>query len=162
MLESVSGYFITWTTYGTWLPGDQRGWRLRAKGQKLPEPLLEAWCKEQMKGEAVLLRNEDRITVEEAIRCHCQFRGWDLKAVNARTNHVHVVVVSDKSPQKTRDELKANSTRMLRLQSNSLNVPKTWTAGGDCEVLGNDDELLGAMHYVIDCQSEPVGVSQKP
>ena len=19
-------YFITWTTYGTWLPGDERGW----------------------------------------------------------------------------------------------------------------------------------------
>jgi hypothetical protein len=19
-------YFLTWTTYGTWLPGDERGW----------------------------------------------------------------------------------------------------------------------------------------
>src|SRR5262249_3307643 len=23
---SVLAYFLTWTTYGTWLPGDARGW----------------------------------------------------------------------------------------------------------------------------------------
>ena len=156
MMDSVAGYFITWTTYGTWLPGDQRGWRLRLKGQKLPEPLLEAWCEKQMKGEAVLLGIDDRKTVEDACHAHCVFRGWELKAVNARTNHVHVVVITNKSPQSTRDELKANCTRMLRMQSKPLNVLKTWTAGGDCEVLADDDELLGAMHYVMVGQTESI------
>jgi hypothetical protein len=27
-------YFLTWTTYGTWLPGDERGWCKRTKGFK--------------------------------------------------------------------------------------------------------------------------------
>ena len=155
-MDSVAGYFITWTTYGTWLPGDQRGWRLRARGTRLPEPLLRDWCAKQMKGEAVLLGTEDRITVEKACREHCEFRGWELKAVNARTNHVHVVAIANKSPKSTRDQLKANCTRLLRLQPTPLNVPKTWTTNGDCEVLADDDELLGVMHYVIDCQSEDV------
>ena len=24
-------YYLTWTTYGTWLPGDERGWVWRGK-----------------------------------------------------------------------------------------------------------------------------------
>ena len=24
--EEPLAYFLTWTTYGTWLPGDERGW----------------------------------------------------------------------------------------------------------------------------------------
>ena len=30
-------WFITWTTYGTWLPGDDRGWTERGKGSQLPD-----------------------------------------------------------------------------------------------------------------------------
>ena len=26
-------YFITWTTYGTWLPGDERGWSRKGDGE---------------------------------------------------------------------------------------------------------------------------------
>ena len=40
--------FITWTTYGTWLPGDSRGWRKTNKGNQPPQPLLEAWCRNRM------------------------------------------------------------------------------------------------------------------
>jgi len=29
-------YFLTWTTYGTWLPGDERGWVLKGKGFNCP------------------------------------------------------------------------------------------------------------------------------
>ncbi|NOY30008.1 MAG: hypothetical protein GXP28_07455, partial [Planctomycetes bacterium] len=46
---------ITWTTYGTWLPGDSRGWRRQTTGHQLPQPLLEQWCRAQMSGEVVLL-----------------------------------------------------------------------------------------------------------
>ena len=34
-------YFITWTTYGTWLPGDQRCWVLHGKGLQLPDLIRE-------------------------------------------------------------------------------------------------------------------------
>src|SRR5688572_5449193 len=37
-------YFITWATYGTWLPGDERGWVEYRHGWKLPDAMkkLEA------------------------------------------------------------------------------------------------------------------------
>ena len=75
-------YFITWTTYGTWLPGDARGWRQREKGNVLPQPLLEQWCRERMKGSFVLLADHDRETVEDACHEHCEIRGWELLAVS--------------------------------------------------------------------------------
>jgi hypothetical protein len=25
-MDDPIGYFLTWVTYGTWLPGDPRGW----------------------------------------------------------------------------------------------------------------------------------------
>ena len=25
-MQPPLAYFLTWTTYGTWLPGDERGW----------------------------------------------------------------------------------------------------------------------------------------
>jgi hypothetical protein len=25
-MDDPIGYFLTWVTYGTWLPGDARGW----------------------------------------------------------------------------------------------------------------------------------------
>jgi REP element-mobilizing transposase RayT len=151
-MSEVAGYFITWTTYGTWLPGDRRGWRKRVGGPQIPRPLLESWCKKQLAGDAVLLQPSDRDTIEGACREHCKHRGWALKAVNARSNHVHVVVIADEKPQKVRDQLKANCTRRLRTQSQPLVRAKTWTKGGDCEVLESDDELFDAVVYVLECQ----------
>ncbi|MEX1027188.1 MAG: hypothetical protein WD049_04175 [Candidatus Paceibacterota bacterium] len=48
-------YFITWTTYGSWLPEDRRGWRKWKAGDQQPRPLLEAWCRDRMNEEAVVL-----------------------------------------------------------------------------------------------------------
>lgn len=144
--------FITWTTYGTWLPGDARGWRKRVGGNQLPRPLLEEWCRQQLKGEAVLLEPHDRITVENACRKHSDHRGWSLLAVNARTNHVHVVVVANDAPQTVRDQLKANCTGALRRQQKPLNVERTWTRGGDCEILDSDEDIEAAVMYVMEAQ----------
>ena len=108
-----------------------------------------------MTGEAVLLRRHDRETVAAACAEHCQFRGWTLHAVNARTNHVHVVVVADTKPQTVRDQLKANSTRRLRAQLDPLVRDRTWARGGDCEVLENEESLRAAIEYVVVGQDNP-------
>ena len=143
---------ITWTTYGTWLPGDNRGWRLRREGNQLSQPQLEQWCREQMAGQFVLLRPHDRETVEDASREHCQFRNWKLHAVNARTNHVHLVVSADKRPETVRDQIKANCTRRLRQQASPLNVARTWARGGDCELLDGEAGIEAAVLYVTEAQ----------
>ena len=134
------------------MPGDARGWRKRKGGNQLPQPLLAAWCRKQMKGEAVLLEPHDRNTIEITCRKHCEHRGWHLLAVSARTNHVHAVVAADAKPQVVRDQLKANSTGALRRQAVPLNVHRTWTKGGDCEILDTDDDVRNAVIYVTEAQ----------
>ncbi|MEM6470988.1 MAG: transposase [Planctomycetota bacterium] len=145
---------ITWTTYGTWMPGDIRGWRKRLGGEQLPSPLLERWCREQMTGKTVLLSVDDRGTVEDACREHCEFRHWHLFAVNARSNHVHVVVAANLKPQKVRDQLKANCTRRLRTQEKPLFADRTWALGGDCSILDSDEEIEDAVVYVLEAQDQ--------
>lgn len=149
------GLFITWTSYGTWLPGDGRGWRRRRGGHQLSQPLLEQWCRQRLKGEVVLLEPHDRKTIEEACSEHCKLRGWHLLAVSARSNHVHVVVAANENPQKVRDQLKANCTRRLRRQAIPLIVERTWTLGGDCEILSDDADVEAAVLYVTEAQDAP-------
>ena len=92
-----------------------------------------------MTGDVVLLNQQHRATVERACRDHCQFRGWGLLAVRAQSNHVHVVVESDQSPNVIRDQLKANATRFLREQDPPLRCERTWTRGGDTELIAEED-----------------------
>ena len=145
-------YFITWTTYGTWLPGDARGWRKKGRGYQLPKPLLERWSREQMKGDTVLLKPHDRVTAEDACRKHCEHRGWHLFAVSARSNHVHVVVAADAAGVKVRDQLKANCTANLRTQDQPLQAERTWTRGGDVDILDTDEDVEACVLYVTEAQ----------
>jgi REP element-mobilizing transposase RayT len=94
----------------------------------------------------------DRATIDQACRQHCQHRGWGLLAVNARTNHVHVVVAANAGPKVVRDQLKANCTRALRQQAVPLNVPVTWAKGGDVEILNTDDDVETVVQYVMEAQ----------
>ncbi|WP_442509227.1 transposase [Novipirellula sp. SH528] len=151
-MNDTIAVFITWTTYGTWMPGDFRGWRKHHAKPQLPRPLLAEWCRIQMKGEAVLLEPHDRETVEQACQKHCDYRGWYLFAVSARTNHVHVIVAADEKPQKVRDQLKANCTGSLRQQETPLHADRTWTKGGDCEILDTENEIEATVIYVNDAQ----------
>ncbi len=146
------GVFITWTTYGTWLPGDSRCWRDSTGRAQLPDPQLELEARAKMKFAEVRLRPNDRVTVEQAIQNHCNHRGWVLHAVNARSNHVHCVVSGNEKPQTIRDQLKANCTAELRSQPNPLNVERTWTKKGDCAILFTDDELYNAVRYTLEAQ----------
>ena len=75
-------YFLTWTTYGTWLPGDERGWVKYHEGFQLPDPLVELEAAARMTADACRLDKLQRDLVESTIADHCLFRGWTLYAVN--------------------------------------------------------------------------------
>jgi len=43
-------YLITWTTYGTWLPGDERGWQKKNRtGEQSPNQLRQTTSAAEMK-----------------------------------------------------------------------------------------------------------------
>jgi REP element-mobilizing transposase RayT len=146
-------FFITWTVYGTHLQGDERGWKRRRKGEQRPQPRLAEWRRERLKHDVILLSDEHRTVVERECQKHCDHRGWRLWEVNARTNHVHVVVTAAGYPGKTvRDQLKANCTRGLREQWDVFNNRPVWTVGGDWECINNEDDFETVCLYVRDAQ----------
>ena len=145
-------YFITWTTYGSWLPGDSLGWRKTNAGEQLPKPLLEDWCRDRMTEEPVLLTTAHRQKVEHVCRLHAEIRGWVLHAVSARSNHVHVVVTTDAEPKKARDQFKANATRVLRSPPDAIEKKKIWSRGGDVEIVDGEDNLELVVKYVTEAQ----------
>jgi REP element-mobilizing transposase RayT len=158
----VLAYHIVWTTYGTWLPGDARGWVQSGKwGIQPPDLEREQQARAMMAGEMVVLSQEQRDAVEQAIRENCRIRGWTLHAVNVRSNHIHVVVTSDRDGDATRDQLKSSASRCLSDLA-GLTVPvarkagrkRWWTEGGDAEKICDERYLENAIRYVLELQGD--------
>jgi hypothetical protein len=113
-LPEPLAYFLTWPTYGTWLPGDERGWVQYHRGPQLPDPVKKLESSARMSEGACRLTDPERRLVEETISVHCRVRRWTLHAVNCRSNHVHVVLTAGEHPDTVRDQLKAWCTRRLK------------------------------------------------
>ena len=145
-------FFITWTTYGTWLPGDERGWRRWGDGNVQPaNGLFVEMAAARMKETAFTLSLKQREIVEKTIARHCEIRHWILRAVSARSNHVHVVVTSPGyRPKRVRDQFKAWCTRHLKPFNPARE--RFWTEGGSCRSINIEDDLEAAIQYVNEAQ----------
>jgi REP element-mobilizing transposase RayT len=161
MAEPVA-YFLTWPTYGTWLPGDEHGWVKRHHGFQLPDPMTKLESAARMAEDACRLDDEQRSLVEATIAEHCRIRGWTLHAVNCRSNHLHIVVTASQHPDELREQFKAWSTRRLR-ELDTQRVAGTlaerhaprknwWAERGSKRYLNDEDSLEAAILYVRDCQ----------
>ena len=156
----VFAYHITWTTYGTWLPGDARGWvRWGELGVKPADPEREHDAGKRMVESPVLLTEEQRALVEQTVRDHCRIRRWLLHAVNARSNHVHVVVTADHDPQEVMNQFKAWCSRKLSDAAGLVGTAakkagrRHWfTEGGNTELIESEEYLNNAIEYALERQ----------
>jgi REP element-mobilizing transposase RayT len=148
-------YLLTWTTYGTWLSGDDRGWVQRGDGFQSPNPIRKQSAERLMKEPPCYLDDEQRLLVEQTIAEHCRIRGWQLHTVNCRTNHVHVVIAADCHPEDSRDQFKAWCTRKLnelqRIRSQFARK-NWWTERGSDRYIDSEESLEAAILYVRDWQ----------
>lgn len=151
-------FMLTWTTYGTWLPGDARGWVEYKKGFQLPDPMVELECAARMTEDACRLAPHQRDRVEAQVAETCRYKGWTLHAVNCRGNHIHIVLTSPAAPTVIRDQIKAWCTRRLNEQQTALGIrPKDqrrnwWTERGSIRWIFTDSDLADAIDYVLNHQ----------
>ena len=143
-------YFLTWPTYGTWLPGDGRGWVEYREGWKLPNPILEREAAARMTEGACVLPAELREAVEDQLAETCRHRGWRLHAAVCRSNHVHAVVSADAPPKKVRADLKAWATR--RLKRSAPDRVNWWAERGSVRYVWGEDSLATVVAYVAEAQ----------
>ena len=161
MNETTLAYLLTWTTYGTWLPGDERGWVKWHGGFQQPSEPLRQYSTAKMAEPAITLDPQQRELVDSTIRRHCEIRHWSLHALNVRTNHVHVVVTAlEYAPETVVEQFKAWCTRHLKAASissnDSMSVRKHWwTEGSSRRSIHRESDLAAAIEYVLEAQDGP-------
>ena len=100
-----------------------------------------------------MLDTNSRALVEKSIEEHCNHRDWKLWGQSARTNHVHVVVATgDYSPDRVRDQLKANATRVLRQNQPVWIDRPVWTSKGWIEFIDCEADLETLVNYTVEAQ----------
>ena len=152
MNDEPLAFFLTWPTYGTWLPGDDRGWIEYRQGWKLPDPARVLESKAKMTEHACMLTITKREIVEAQVLETCTHRGWKLHAVSCRTNHMHIVATAiNTHPKKIRIDIKAWCTRRLKEQSNP-NRENWWAERGSQRYINDTAGLEGAIIYTLEGQ----------
>jgi REP element-mobilizing transposase RayT len=149
-------FFSTWTTYGTWLPGDPRGWYQRGRGLQEPDAMRRLEAMLLMTECAFTLDPDQRRVVEQTIADHCAIRKWHLHAANCRSNHVHVVVTAPGRPiELPREQFKAWCTRRLKGREQartSVLREHWWTERGWDEYIDDEEVLAIVVAYVREGQ----------
>ncbi len=150
-------YLLTFRTYGTWLHGDPRGSygrnRNNRQGTKRLDPNvpLNERMSDELEGAAVFLTEPQRKIVSSAITAVCEHRSYLLRAMNIRSNHVHVVVSKSVKPEKIVNDFKAYSTRALRREWEFSSDRKVWARGASTRYLWKPKHMLGVsiMYYIL-------------
>lgn len=156
-------YFITFTTYGTWLHGRDPGSVDRKHNVPgtpwlAPNARLMTAREQAMKQEPYELDGPRRIVVLKTVLEVCHHRKWMLHAVHVRTNHVHLVVTAPTKPEKVMSDIKAWSSRRLREATNEPADRDRWTQHGSTRYLNDEDSVLRAVAYVLDEQGTPMAI----
>ena len=152
------GYLITIRCYGTWLHGDERGSMDRRNynkvgGQKRPENrYLEQSDSGYLKNPPVSFDAIRRKHVEAAIREVCVTRGIKLIAINVRTNHVHIVIATNRLPEPIMNSFKSYATRRLRQEGLVGADEKPWARHGSTRYLWTEEQIGTAVQYVVNGQ----------
>ncbi len=156
-------YFITFSTYGTWLHGTDKGLgsvdrEHNRPGSPFVEPDAERMKdeRESMTQPAYVMDGPRRKVVRDAVVEICREKDWDLLALHVRTNHVHVVVSAEREPGRLMSDLKARASRELNRVEGPLTscaAPrKRWTRHGSTLHLFTVEKVQEKIRYTIDEQ----------
>src|SRR3972149_9668488 len=145
MAKKLIGYMVTWTTYGTWLQGDKRGYV--KNGKILPDNnKLKSANQKQQKFQAVKLNSSQKDIVRKAILQEAQKINQKIPAIAVCSNHVHIVAeVSSESIEKIVHRYKRLSTFVLR----KIGLDgKIWSTGFDKRFCFTDKDIEQKVKYV--------------
>jgi REP element-mobilizing transposase RayT len=112
--------------------------------------------KQEMKEPPFYLNKEERVCVLKSIKEVCDFRGYELHAVNIRTNHLHAVISGQVQPEKIVNDFKFYATRNLR-SANLIDKSRTvWARGKSGKYLWKRRHVEIAVDYVLFGQGDEI------
>src|SRR4029079_15443603 len=123
------------------------------------DPAKHLEAKARMSEDACRLDAEQRQLVHAQIAETCHHRGWELHAVNCRSNHLHVVLTAPVEPKTVRNTLKAWCTRRLKeldLPRGLIAVRENWWAErGSQRYINDPDSFDASIIYTLEGQTTP-------
>lgn len=152
------GLHLIWTTYGTWLPGDDRGnW----------SPLLDLWgsylgkrhtenagderthlrAKALMKGEEVTLTAAEQESTAHII--HALAQPTPIRALAIERSHIHLQI--DATPTSIGTligRIKGKSSSAILAQRPPVTNRRIWTTGYCVKFLCSKDALMAVQNYI--------------
>jgi REP element-mobilizing transposase RayT len=144
MLRTI-GYMLTWTTYGSWLQGDERGYVKDGRILHGDKKLVEL-CEKFQKGHTVKLRRNEKDIVREAILNEAERIGYTIEALAVCSNHIHLVARYFPEPiGQIVSRFKNVTTSALRKHGRAGRV---WTRGFDKRFCFDNEDLDRRIQYV--------------
>jgi REP element-mobilizing transposase RayT len=171
-------WLVTWTTFGTWLPGaradfvsricDEHGNHVIHNIPGTPYdadmPEQENFARSQMKGPPVCLDRTTADTLIKQFQETARIRGWELEAASVMHNHMHLVVGvdGDPDPQSILETFKSWATRAIKKVRPLPPNGTFWTAKGSKRKRPDDSSFRNAVIYVVRTQPDPLAVCYAP
>ena len=153
-------YFLSFRGYGTWLHGDVRlsvdrkNFNRFGEGRISANAALKEKESSNLKNRPFIFEAKTREVIKSAIREVCDFRNYQLIALNIRTNHVHCVVTGQAKPELIMNSFKSYATRNLRSKLNLSAEVKVWSRHGSTLYLWTEKQIETAVDYVVNGQGD--------
>jgi hypothetical protein len=144
-MKKIIGYMVTFTTYGTWLQGDGRGYVKDGRELDGNKALLDV-NRKAMSGQRVKLGARDKETVGQAILNETRQMKQKVYAILVWSSHVHIVAENtNEQVGKVVGRYKAAATKELRKMGFE---GKVWTKGFDKRFCFSERDLRTRVDYV--------------
>jgi REP element-mobilizing transposase RayT len=145
IMGKTLGYMVTWTTYGTWLQGDKRGFVRDGKILKASTE-LEQDNKKRQSNDKISLTKEQREVVRNSILREAEKIRENVLAISVRSNHIHAVIEAGGKPINTViNRFKTAAHYAMRDRGFK---GKVWTSGYDRRFCFSEKELNTRVNYV--------------
>jgi REP element-mobilizing transposase RayT len=112
-MSKIIGYMVTWTTYGSWLPGDERGYVRCGETLDGDKEVLER-SKGRQENDTVRLNKKEKEIVKDTIIKESEKIGQTVEGISVYSNHVHLLLrTNSESIESAVSRYKSVSTRAL-------------------------------------------------
>ena len=139
------GCMLTWTTYGSWLQGDRRGYVKDGEILGGNEGLQRA-NQRQMKAQGVTLDMEQRLMVRDAVLQSAKKAGHEVLGLAVGTTHVHLLIGVGGEPWGRVVSRCKNAARKA-IEADGFDG-KLWTKGFDKRYCNSREELVSRARYI--------------
>jgi REP element-mobilizing transposase RayT len=155
---------ITWTCYGTWLPGDDRGHvsnvplpeggflpkqNVPGTPYRLGDEVTRRRAQDLQQGQTVHLTADQALVAAQSLCRAAEARGWRIVRGAIMANHVHVLVMDCPNDGPTVRRI-LKGTSQAALNDHLGHNQRWWTAGGSDRYKNDWPAIEAAVQYIAD------------